>query len=42
MQPEVARALVQGGIDLRGLVTRSTLQSAIAHALAPSPGRSAC
>ncbi|XXX76958.1 AAA family ATPase [Sorangium sp. So ce134] len=35
MQPEVARALVQGGIDLRGIVTRSTLQSAIAHALAP-------
>ncbi|KYG08417.1 protein kinase [Sorangium cellulosum] len=36
MQPEVARALVQGGIDLRGIVTRSTLQSAVAHALAPS------
>ncbi|AUX49003.1 serine/threonine protein kinase [Sorangium cellulosum] len=35
MQPEVARALVQGGIDLRGIVTRSTLQSAVAHALAP-------
>lgn len=35
MQPEVARALVEGGIDLRGIVTRSTLQSAIAHALAP-------
>ncbi|WP_437998485.1 AAA family ATPase [Sorangium sp. So ce185] len=36
MQPEIARALVQGGIDLRGIVTRSTLQSAVAHALAPS------
>ncbi|CAN99308.1 Protein kinase [Sorangium cellulosum So ce56] len=37
MQPEVARALTQGGIDLRGLITRSTLQSAIAHAITPSP-----
>ncbi|WP_437589907.1 AAA family ATPase [Sorangium sp. So ce1000] len=36
MQPEIARLLTHGGIDLRGLVTRSTLQSAIAHALAPS------
>jgi anti-anti-sigma regulatory factor len=35
MQPEVARALVQGGIDLRGIASRSTLQSAVAHALAP-------
>jgi anti-anti-sigma regulatory factor len=42
MQPEIARLLTQGGIDLRGIVTRSTLQSAIAHALAPSRSAGRC
>ena len=32
--PEVAQTLVQLGIDLRSVATRSTLQSGIAYALA--------
>jgi PAS domain S-box-containing protein len=33
IQPQVAQALVQMGVDLGGIVTRNTLQSAIAYAL---------
>ena len=33
IRPEVAQALVGLGVELRGLVTRSTLQSGIAYAL---------
>jgi PAS domain S-box-containing protein len=33
IQPKVAQALVQMGVDLGGIVTRNTLQSAIAYAL---------
>lgn len=33
IRPEIARTLVELGTDLRGLVTRSTLQSGVEHAL---------
>jgi rsbT co-antagonist protein RsbR len=33
IRPEVAQTIVGLGIDLRGIVTLSTLQSGIAHAL---------
>lgn len=33
IQPQIAQALVHLGVDLRGIVTRSTLQAGIAHAL---------
>lgn len=33
IRPEMARTLVELGTDLRGLVTRSTLQSGVEHAL---------
>ncbi|XXX72103.1 PAS domain-containing protein [Sorangium sp. So ce134] len=35
--PDTAQALVDLGVDLEGITTRSTLQSGIAHALAPRP-----
>ncbi|WP_438025149.1 PAS domain-containing protein [Sorangium sp. So ce233] len=39
--PDTAQTLVDLGVDLTGIATRSTLQSAIAHALAPRNGRQA-
>ncbi len=33
IRPEVAQTLVGMGVDLRGMITRSTLQSGIAYAL---------
>ncbi|MDI3289685.1 STAS domain-containing protein [Polyangium sp. 15x6] len=38
IRPEIARTLVELGTDLRGLVTRSTLQSGVEHALRRSAG----
>jgi PAS domain S-box-containing protein len=38
IQPEMARTLVELGTDLRGLVTRSTLQSGVEYALRRSAG----
>ncbi|WP_438025148.1 PAS domain-containing protein [Sorangium sp. So ce233] len=37
--PDTAQTLVDLGVDLTGIATRSTLQSAIAHALAPRTAR---
>jgi anti-anti-sigma regulatory factor len=34
IRPEVAQTLVGLGVDLSGIVTSSTLQSGIAHAIA--------
>ncbi|WP_437732991.1 PAS domain S-box protein [Sorangium sp. So ce1335] len=39
--PDTAQTLVDLGVDLSGITTRSTLQSAIAHALAPRAGKAA-
>ncbi|WP_437633298.1 PAS domain S-box protein [Sorangium sp. So ce854] len=39
--PDTAQTLVDLGVDLSGITTRSTLQSGIAHALAPRAGRAA-
>ncbi|WP_437957039.1 PAS domain-containing protein [Sorangium sp. So ce119] len=39
--PDTAQTLVDLGVDLTGITTRSTLQSGIAHALAPRGGRRA-
>ncbi|WP_437287044.1 STAS domain-containing protein [Sorangium sp. So ce406] len=39
--PDTAQTLVDLGVDLTGITTRSTLQSGIAHALAPRSGRRA-
>ncbi|WP_044248336.1 STAS domain-containing protein [Chondromyces apiculatus] len=44
IRPEVAQTLVTLGVDLRGLVTRGSLQSGITHALQKlrgKPGRAA-
>ena len=38
IQPEMARTLVELDTDLRGLVTRGTLQSGVEHALRRSAG----
>ncbi|WP_437504790.1 PAS domain-containing protein [Sorangium sp. So ce1099] len=37
--PDTAQTLVDLGVDLSGITTRSTLQSGIAHALAPRAGK---
>lgn len=37
IRPEVAQTMVQLGIDLQGIITYSTLQAGIAHALTYSP-----
>ncbi|XYH96855.1 PAS domain-containing protein [Sorangium sp. So ce1128] len=37
ISPQTAQTLVDLGVDLTGIITRSTLQSGIAHALAPRP-----
>lgn len=34
IRPEIAQTLVNLGIDLSGIVTRSTLQSGVAYAMA--------
>jgi rsbT co-antagonist protein RsbR len=39
IRPEVARTLVGLGVDLEGIVTRSTLQGGIEHAMGQSPER---
>ena len=39
VRPEIARALLETGAELSAVTTRSTLQGAIAHALARSSGR---
>ncbi|WP_437876024.1 PAS domain S-box protein [Sorangium sp. So ce513] len=39
--PDTAQTLVDLGVDLSGITTRSTLQSGIAHALAPRAGKAA-
>ncbi|WP_437630574.1 PAS domain-containing protein [Sorangium sp. So ce854] len=39
IQPAMARALVELGADLGGILVRSTLDSGIAYALAPGSGR---
>jgi predicted ATPase/GAF domain-containing protein len=39
IRPEIARALLETGAELSAVTTRSTLQGAIAHALARSSGR---
>ncbi|WP_437979479.1 STAS domain-containing protein [Sorangium sp. So ce117] len=36
IRPEVARALIELGADLTGIVTMGTLQSGIAYALGPT------
>ncbi|WP_437560924.1 PAS domain-containing protein [Sorangium sp. So ce542] len=41
IRPEVARALIELGADLSGIVTLSSLQSGIAHALRPTERRRA-
>ncbi|NJP05374.1 MAG: PAS domain S-box protein [Chloroflexaceae bacterium] len=38
IQPQIAQTLVQLGVDLQGLVTRSTLQSGISYALQAQNG----
>ena len=37
VQPQIAQVLVQLGVDMKGLTTKSTLQAGVAAALGPAP-----